>query len=70
MFGWIKAQLFFAVIRAMDLCLKGSHVSWRFGKEIDDGAGLPAAKFVIVIYVIFGVCHRGVFKMRNNGIME
>ena len=48
-FGWIKAQLFFAVIRAMDLCLKGSRVSWRSGKEIDDGAGLPAAKFVIVI---------------------
>ena len=54
----------------MDLCLKGSCVSWRSVKEIDDGAGLPAAKFVIVIYVIFGVCHRRVCKMRNSGITE
>ena len=54
----------------MDLCLKGPCVSWRSGTRIDDGAGLPVVKFVIVIYVIFGVCHRGVCKMRNSGITE
>ena len=35
-----KAQLSFAVIRGTDLFLKGSHVSWRFGTSIDDGAEL------------------------------
>ena len=66
----LKAQLFFAVIRATDLCLKGPRVSWRSGTGIDDGAGLPVVKFVIVIYMIFGVCHRGVCKMWNSGITE
>ena len=39
--GWIKARLSFAVIRATDLCLRGSRVQWRPGTGIDDGAGLP-----------------------------
>ena len=39
--GWIKARLSFAVIRATDLCLRGSRVKWRSGTGIDDGAGLP-----------------------------
>ena len=38
--GWIKAQLSFAIVRA-DLCLRGSHVCWRSGTRIDNGAGLP-----------------------------
>ena len=39
--GWIKAQLSFAIVRTTDLCLRGSHVCWRSGTGIDDGAGLP-----------------------------
>ena len=39
--GWIKAQLSFAVVRATDLCLRGSHVHWRSGTGIDDGPELP-----------------------------
>ena len=39
--GWIKARLSFAIVRATDLCLRGSHVRWRSGTGIDEGAGLP-----------------------------
>ena len=45
--GWIKAQLYFAVIRATDLCLRGSRVRWRSGTGIDDGAGLPTVMPVL-----------------------
>ena len=38
--GWIKARLSFAIVMATDLCLR-SHVRWRSGTRIDDGAGLP-----------------------------
>ena len=41
--GWIKARLSFAIVRATDLCFRGSHVRWRSGTGIDDGAGLPVA---------------------------
>ena len=39
--GWIKPRLSFAIIRATDLCLRGSHVHWKSGTGIDDGTGLP-----------------------------
>ena len=39
--GWIEALLSFAIVRATDLCLRGSRVRWRSGTGIDDGAGLP-----------------------------
>ena len=39
--GWIKARLSFAIIRATDLCLRGSCVRWRSGTGINDGTGLP-----------------------------
>ena len=45
--GWIEARLPFAVIRATDLCLRGSRVRWRSGTGIDDGAGLPAVMTVL-----------------------
>jgi len=38
---WIHVRLAFAVIRATNLCLRGSHVHWQCGTSIDDGAGLP-----------------------------
>ena len=45
--GWIRARLSFAVIRATNLCLRGSHVRWQSGTGIDDGAGLPAVMPVL-----------------------
>ena len=50
-FGWNKAQLSFAMIRATDLCLRGSCVSWRSGTGIDGEAGFPVVKFVYCDYV-------------------
>ena len=44
---WIKARLSFAVIRATDLCLRGSCVQWRSDTGIDDGAGLPDVMIVL-----------------------
>ena len=45
--GWIKSQLSFTVIRATDLCLRGSHVQWRSETDIDDRAGLPDVMTVL-----------------------
>ena len=39
--GCLKARLGFAVIRATNICLRGSRAAWRSGTGIDDGAGLP-----------------------------
>jgi len=38
---WICVHLAFTVIRATNLCLRGSHVCWQCGTSIDDGACLP-----------------------------
>ena len=40
--GWLRAKLSFAILRATNLCLRGSRIKWRSGVGIDDGAGLPA----------------------------
>ena len=70
-FGWIKAQLSFAVIRAkfvakgiiIILCM----LSWRSGTGIDDGVRFPAVmpvdfkkfnEILFVMYVTFGISHR------------
>ena len=45
-FMWIRVRLAFAVIRATNLCFHGSHVRWRSGTSIDDGAGLPNVSVV------------------------
>ena len=37
---WIKARHSFAIVRATDLCLRGSCVRWRSCTGIDDLAGL------------------------------
>ena len=50
-FVWIKAWLSFVVIRATDLFLKGSHVSWRSCTGIDDEAERPAIKPITHMYV-------------------
>ena len=38
---WVRARIAFAILRATNLCLRGSRVKWRSGHGMDDGAGLP-----------------------------
>ena len=38
--GWVRARMAFAILRATNLCLRGSRVKWRSGHGMDDGAGL------------------------------
>ena len=40
--GWMRAQLSFAILRATNLCLRGSRTKWRSAFGMDDGAGLPS----------------------------
>ena len=39
--GWLRASLSFAIIRATDLCLRGSRIRWRSAMDMADGMGLP-----------------------------
>ena len=41
-FGWMRARLSFAILRATNLCLRGSRTKWRSAFGMDDGAGLPS----------------------------
>ena len=38
--GYVCARMLFAVLRATNLCIRGSRAKWR-RMEIEDGAGLP-----------------------------
>ena len=38
--GWVRARLSFAILRAVLLCVRGSHTKWR-SLGIIDGASLP-----------------------------
>ena len=38
---WMRARLSFAILRATNLCLRGSRTRWRCAIGLDDGAGLP-----------------------------
>ena len=40
--GWMRARLSFAILRAKNLCLRGSRTKWRSAFGMDDGAGLPS----------------------------
>eukprot|EP00731_Ephydatia_muelleri_P023669 Em0015g1252a len=39
--GWMRARLSFAILRATNLCLRGSRNKWRSAFGMDDGAVLP-----------------------------
>ena len=39
--GWVRAKMSFAILRATNLCLRGSRRKWRRVMDINDGAGLP-----------------------------
>ena len=38
---WIRTRLSCSVVRATNLCLRGSRRKWRSGNGFEDGAGLP-----------------------------
>ena len=40
--GWVRAMISFSIVRATDLCLRGSWVKWRSGVGMEDGAGIPS----------------------------
>ena len=42
--GWLRASLTFAIIRATNLCLRGSRVKWRSALDMVDGIGLPSVQ--------------------------
>ena len=73
--GWLRAKLSFAILRATNLCLRGSRTKWRSGVGMDDGAGLPAelpintfisflcsVLLFIYLHVLF-VCHISVCRL-------
>ena len=39
--GYVHARMLFAVLRATNLCIRGSRVKWRRRMKIEDGTGLP-----------------------------
>ena len=55
--GWIKARLSFAIVKATDLCLRGSHVCWRSSTGIDDGAGLCCYASITLNFLVDSFCH-------------
>ena len=68
--GWVRAKMSFAILRATNLCLRGSRTKWRrepssiINVHINDGAGLPGYKlfnlfmffFTFVIYSCMYYC--------------
>jgi hypothetical protein len=42
--GWVQTSMLFAILRATNICVRGSRTKWRSGIGMHDGAGL----FVIV----------------------
>ena len=38
--GWVQTRRSFAILRATNLCVRGSRVKWRSGTGMEDGAGL------------------------------
>ena len=65
--GYVRARMFFAVLGATNLCIRGSRVKWRRRMEIEDGAGLPylpcrmsfstasRVSFVFIIFLVASV---------------
>ena len=58
--GYVRARLMFAILRATNLCIRGSRVKWRRRMEIEDGAGLPYIhagvtlfNYILFIYFIY-----------------
>ena len=53
--GYVRARLMFAILRATNLCIRGSQVKWRRRMEIEDGAGLPlhAGVTLICLFIFF-----------------
>ena len=41
--GWVRATMSFSIVRATNLCLRGSRVKWRSGVGMEDGACIPSS---------------------------
>ena len=49
--GYVRARLMFAILRATNLCIRGSRVKWRRRMEIEDGAGLPYMQETLFLFI-------------------
>ena len=38
--GWVQTRMSFVILRATNICVRGSRTKWRSGISMDDGAGL------------------------------
>ena len=38
--GWVQTRMSFAILRATNMCIRGSRVKWRSGTGMEDGTGL------------------------------
>ena len=45
--GWVRVT---AILRATNLCIRGSRVKWRSAVHMDDGAGLPTSAYDCMCY--------------------
>ena len=45
----VRATLEFAILRATNLCMRGSSMKWRSAVHMDDGAGLPTSVYEYVL---------------------
>ena len=61
--GYVRARMLFAILRATNLCIRGSRVKWRRRMEIEDGS-IPArmsfstasrVSFVFIIFLVASV---------------
>ena len=60
--GYVRARMLFAVLRATNLCIRGSRVKWR--RRMESWASIPArmsfstasrASFVFIIFLVASV---------------
>ena len=49
--GWVRVRLAFSILRATNLCIRGSRVKWGSAVHMDDGAGLPSSAYDMCYYV-------------------
>ena len=47
--SYVRSRLAFAGVRAVSLCLRGSHTKWRSGLGFDDGAPLVEERFCLFV---------------------
>ena len=53
--GWVRGTSAFAILRATNLCIRGSRVKWRSAVHMDDGLDYPH-QFMNIICMCYYVC--------------